>query len=624
MDIRVVKNRISRGSKFWEKENKNKFDRFRRYLQIKHYAEDEQRLDQITVPYIHAIIRAKLPFLYYRNPEVLVSPRRKVSPNALQKTLENIDTVRSIMEYIPEEIGMEYEMKRAVEDRVAFGRGIVKIGFEYEVEGMDKKGIIQKTISKVKDFVSGKETPTQEEVKILVDRFYVKRVAYPKGHFIYDPESTNGLKDSRWCAEKIIEPLEDVKKNPKFKNTSKLKANATIDKELKFDDDNEDSGSDEDRLEYYLYWEKNRYGVVTKSAYVVPDQNIILEERGNPYDHKDFPYEELNGYSIPDYLFPIGDIEPMETQQKELDLMESIQTMHARSFVQKYVYVSGNLTEKQLSQLSDPYNTICEIKEDSGLRALENPAVNSTVPMTTDRVIGDMTKISGVSEYDTAVIPRTETTLGEAQMVQGGANNRKEDDKRQVEDFAKRVFKKLFETVQQYMTEDVCIQISGDGQLITDWQTKKPEEIQGEYDFAIQPNSAAPVNKQQLRQDNILLYNTFNKDMTIPVSGRNQLRKWVLESFDKKDAGLFETQIEQNAGIDGNQPTVDQNGQPIDAASIDSAPIPPKPTNRIAESLNYKDAPPDIKRQIEEAAGMTPSTFTEPVQVPDATNQPMQ
>lgn len=603
MDIKVIKNRISRGTKYWEKENKNKFNRFRRFLQIKHYADGEKRLDQITVPYIHALMRAKLPSLYYRNPEVVVDPKRKVTPDKLELTLKNIDSVRAVMEYFPNEIGMEYEIKKAVIDKVAFGRGIVKIGFEYDIE--ESKGFVGKTISKVKDFVSGKQTPTEDEVKVLVDRFYVKRVSYPGGFFIYDPESTDGLKGCRWCAEKLIDPLSDVKLNKKFKNTSKLKSNATIDKEIKLDSTNKDE-PDEERLEYYHYWEKNRYGVVTRCMYVVPDQDVILSDTSNPYDHGDFPYEELDGGVIPDYLFPLGDIEPIETQQQELDLMESIQSMHARSFVQKYTYQAGKLNSKQLSQITDPYNTLVEVQEDSGLKALENPTVNQTVPMQTNQVIGDMTKISGVSEYDTAVIPRTETTLGEAQMVQGGANNRKEDDRKSIEEFMKRVMNKLFLTIQQYMTEDICIKITGDGTLAAHWATQTPEQIQGEFDFTIQPNSAAPVNKDKLRTDNLLLYNTFQKDMTIPVKGKNQLRKWVLEAFDKKDAGLFDTEIAQEPGLDGNMPTVDMNGQPIDASQM---PMLETPTGQPNQPLNNTEPMP-----LEE--GGNPIQGAEPFNMP--------
>ncbi len=40
-------------------------------------------------------------------------------------------------------------------------------------------------------------------------------------------------------------------------------------------------------------------------------------------------------------------------------------------------------------------------------------------------------------------------------------------------------------------------------------------------------------------------------------------------------------------------------------------PQPPAPVNKVSESLNYKDAPPDIRRQIEAQAGLKPSTAEE-------------
>lgn len=51
------------------------------------------------------------------------------------------------------------------------------------------------------------------------------------------------------------------------------------------------------------------------------------------------------------------------------------------------------------------------------------------------------------------------------------------------------------------------------------------------------------------------------------------------------------------------------NGEHIDEFNPPAPPAPPKP--KVAESLNYKDAPPDIRRQIEEQAGLKPSTANE-------------
>lgn len=57
---------------------------------------------------------------------------------------------------------------------------------------------------------------------------------------------------------------------------------------------------------------------------------------------------------------------------------------------------------------------------------------------------------------------------------------------------------------------------------------------------------------------------------------------------------------------------VDENGQPI--APPQAAGAQPQPPKMPSESLNYKDAPEDIKRQIEQQAGLQPSQMQSPGQ----------
>jgi hypothetical protein len=603
-DIQIIKNRISRGRKFFENANESKYERFRNYLKINHYGDTTTYQDRVTVAYIHALLRAKLPFLYFRNPEVIAMAKRKIAPEKMQATLANIDNAQAIMDYFPDRLDIEKEVRLLVQDAYAFGRGVCKVGFEFEAEGLAPKArnMVQKTLGKAKQFLSGESQPNDEELKILVDRFYVRRVSFPKGDFIYDPNATRGLNDARWVAERIIEPLADVKKNPFFKNTSKLTTNCKINKDLNVANHKDDNG--EEMLEYFHYWEKNRHGVVYKQMFVVPDQNAILREMANNYDHKDWPYLELDGYEISDELFPIGDIQTVETQQQQLDLLATIQTTHARSFIQKYIYHKGKIDENTLNQLREPVNSFVGVDEEAGLRPLENPTVNQTVPQTTEITKHDMTKIMAVSEYDTAVMPKTETTLGEARMVQGGANNRKEDSRKNVEVFMERLYNKLFAVIQQYLTEDMLVQVTGQAEFMEAWNTITPEQIQGDFDIKVVPYSASLIDKQALREQSLLLYEKFQADPTIPLEGRNRLRTWVLEAFDRKDASLFQTQINPNEPA----PAFDEQGKPIDMAPMNMAPAePPKEeSNKQPQSVSvsFKDLPPAGQVQLAAQLGI--------------------
>jgi len=490
----LIKSRIDRAVKYFNNENENKYKRFQRFLKIKHWPEGKENRDRITVPYIHSIIRTKLPSVYLKNPKWDISFKRKMDIME-PGNIKNAENVRNVMDYMPEEIGLEEEVKSTVLDTLAFGRGVVSIGFEFDYE-------------------------EGENPKILVDRFFVNRLSYPTGCFIMDPVSNNGLKGARWCAEKITKPLKDIKEDKNFKNTKDLKPNA------KFSDDilgEKKAGQEEEYLEYWMYWEKNRFGVVDKYKCIVADQETVIKEGVNPYAHGEFPYEELDQYEVPDYAFPIGDIEPLETQQQELDTVESILLNHVKKFIQKYKARKGQLDSKARDALVSPENTVIELEEMDDIMALENPAVNNSVPLATSTIKADMDNTSGVNDARRGAGNENDRkTATEVAVVESGARSRSDETLHIVERFMGRVGRKLLQTIQQYMTEEVYIRINGDGSSPEDWIGLTSEDIQGEYDINVVPESTTPINKEMEKKKALELYNILKNDPLVnPV--------WLLE-----------------------------------------------------------------------------------------------
>jgi len=574
-EINIIKNRIDRGSEYWKKENKDKFDRFRRYLQIKHYADTKVQKDRITVPYIHAIIRTKLPAIFIRNPKYLVKPKGKTALNGdgqdTVDTINNQPVMQALMNYMPDEIGMEDECKLAVLDYLGFGMGIVKVAYEFECEGED-----------------------DDELKILADRFYVKRIAYPKGDFIWDPESTTGLAGARWCAEKMTSPLQDLKDSKFFKNTADLKPNAKIEKDLASNNSNKPT-ADEERVEYWLYWEKNRYGKVTKYAYVVVDQKIELASGNNPFQHADWPYEEAKNYMIPDYTFPVGDIEPIETQQNELDKAETIMFNHMKRFIQKYKMKKGALDSKGISAMESPESVVVEMAGDmSELMALDNPSVSSTVPLAVATIKSDMDNSSGINEFKRGAGAQTKKTATEVNATEEGSKQRSDDALRDVEKFMKNIGRKLMQLIQQYATEDMVIKIAGDTDEVKNFPIISPEDIQGEYDLEVEPHSTAPIDLQIQKRQAMDLYNIMAKDPDVMASfdARNELRRIVLTAFDVKNIEPFITNpIEQTQ----NQIEAMAGGMPEEGGEgMPGAPMAPQGPDMV--NPNMQPASPTLAR----------------------------
>jgi hypothetical protein len=122
----------------------------------------------------------------------------------------------------------------------------------------------------------------------------------------------------------------------------------------------------------------------------------------------------------------------------------------------------------------------------------------------------------------------------------------------------------------------------------------KPESLKGvEYRFNINPNSTTKQNKQQALAgiENLLgvigkFKNLFKDDPRIQINFPRIMKAYE-EMSDIKGASDF-IQIQ-----DGPPP---QEQMP-----------PPPPPKMPMETLNYKDAPEDIKRQIEAQAGLQPS-----------------
>jgi hypothetical protein len=141
------------------------------------------------------------------------------------------------------------------------------------------------------------------------------------------------------------------------------------------------------------------------------------------------------------------------------------------------------------------------------------------------------------------------------------------------------------------------------GQLTID--PKKLKDI--EFRFHITPGSTAAINKkeqlaevQNLMGDIAKFQNQFKDDPSIEVNWAQILK--VREALTNVPG------VAQFVTIK----TPEQVQQAQEAAAKAAAAANQQPQKSPAESLNYKDAPEDIKRQIEQQAGMQPSAMMSP------------
>ena len=173
-----------------------------------------------TLNLFHALIKNVVPALYYKNPRVLSFPKRKIDETAAPFSAE-------ILNHYYKEIKADRENRRCIWDAYNIGIGIYKVGYatKFGVDIPDDKAKKKKLKDRVLEQIGLKkeeqETPIRPEVnkEIIAESPYVQWIS--PFNFLIDPRASS-LKDAMWVCHVVDKTVEDIKKNPKFKNTSRI------------------------------------------------------------------------------------------------------------------------------------------------------------------------------------------------------------------------------------------------------------------------------------------------------------------------------------------------------------------------------------------------------------------
>lgn len=151
--------------------------------------------------------RTLIPRVYFRNPSVSVSPAMP-GPDVMvfAQALQRIDN------RLLHEMRAKREFKRMVHQAFMFGTGIGKLGFGAVHQPTPDPGFTGQPIS-----FKGERFEYRDAVFDNMPWFG----SVPAGRFIV-PDGLRVWQDARWCAHWERRSVEDVKADPRFKNTKDL------------------------------------------------------------------------------------------------------------------------------------------------------------------------------------------------------------------------------------------------------------------------------------------------------------------------------------------------------------------------------------------------------------------
>ena len=519
----------------------------------KHWPRVTATEDLVAVNLAFSTVNIIAPSVSVNHPKVVVTPN---DPDNTDRAA----FVEAVINHTWRHHDFRKPFRRAVKDFLIFGHGWLKVGWRFVEQertlGEDERQtMIDEATMEADAFAMTNpefagDLPSDEEIAanitntammIVEDQPFVERIS-PFDVFV-DPEATC-LEDAAWIAQRIVRPLEEAKKDKRYKASARKKLDA---QNVLYPLNTPNSRQQQ---EEYLYDEERTvifefYDIVNNTISVLAQagDEFLVDPTPMPYVYGQ-PFVMLRNYDIPDYFYPMGDLEAIESLQLELDKTRT-QLVNARKrYARKYLYHERSFgPEGREALASDQDGRLVPVVEEN------KPLSETVIPMPqtplspeiyqySDIIETDINTVSGVSEYARGQMPETRRTATEASIIADAGNARAADKLAIVELSIGYVARMVLQVMQQFMTGEQTARVSqkGGGDLFVPYTR---EDIIGEYDFSVEGGSTQPMNDTIRKQQAVSLLNAMAPLVGTVVDPTALARHVLTMGFDIKDPDKF-------------------------------------------------------------------------------------
>lgn len=486
---------------------------------------------RITVNRCMSTVRDTLAFIMQSNPKFIAEPKRVEDVFSAKVQGAWINTLW-------EELEIDLPVMEALLDALIIGMGVVKTGFTYQSKDDVVKSVKMDGSIQYNDFIQ-KEKP------------YVYRVN-PR-QFIWDFSNANILERSRWCAEIIFKPIEDVFAN-KFYNQKLLDMidcgdvspmmvetysrepinmfNSHIDEYYR---------KDNERFAIYEIFDKK---YMEHIGYIAgcPDEPLFVQPW--PYDYliedgEGFPYEVLKFVDMPNEPFGQGILQSIEDQQHELNRSRTRNVLHARKVNRKYVIRTNSLTIDQKKALAMGVDgTIIEANDPSDIQAIPDLPTSPDQYNNESTIVNDIRELTGNDALISGGGLPSRTSASEINARTGIKSTKLGLPVSKVDKFNINIALKILSHSRANITTQEAVRILGSqGQT---WEEFTKTNLSSRITLKLEYSSSQPYNKDIDKQQRMNLFQMTTQ--IIPLFQQSgiqmnivELFKWVLEPFEFKD-----------------------------------------------------------------------------------------
>lgn len=493
MKIKTCRKLVKEGFSYQKKNGwLSETKRFLDYFEGRYWEDEHEGSRKYVVNTIFNYVNLMVPHLYYQDPYIKVKPKtknivlKKGDVEEVVPSWKPAELLENILNKELKSVKLEKEMRRVVQDVMIYGFGVMKVGYAAEFE---------------QPVNNEKQDEDMDVPSIKDDSIFAYRVS-PKD-FGFDP-SAKSPEEARYFIQKIVKPLDEVKKNDQYKNTKDLEGESDTETE-------ELSGlllDEKDKTGEFITLYEIEHLIENKViTYAKNGKSVLREvEKDDAYRGSHFVILKLAGDN--DKFVGLPFIKMVEDQVLAKNEIFTRMVNHVDIFAGQVMAEEGALSEDQLQALEEGELGSVLITQNG---AIAGGRVHKSGPLPLGQDVYSVFGVAGniaddtlgIQDFQRAGSTKRKTAV-EVSFEQADSTIRKEYFLSMVKEFTLDIVKRFVGLIQKHYDRERQIRIEGDSSIYyVDW-TK--DDIQGQYDFDYDIQSMKFMNQAKAQQ----IVNTLN------------------------------------------------------------------------------------------------------------------
>ena len=477
------------------------------------------------------MMRTLIPRIYYRNPSVSITPSVPgVEAMLLAKLLERADNK------LIDIMGVKEQMKRSVQHGIMFGTGGLRLGYGAEFtptpDDLDTEA----------PDTGGASVQRRVEYNDLVHPNMPWALSAHPGNVIV-PHGAMDIHSARWVCYECNRTLDDVKADPRFKNTKELGGGGGDSRLIA----RSQATTARDR-EGVTLWEirDKKTGLVfvlaPYSNVERPDGKILFCEQDDLQIDGRLPFYPLIFNNDDEVFWGISDSIQISPQQGEKNEIRTQLRNHRRIAIAKLLYEAGSINPDELSKLIDGNAlSAVSVKNIAGIMELNMSGVAQIIQIleNTENVIdAEIEQILGlgVNQFGEYAPGSADRSATEAGIVASASQIRTDERRDACADLLTDLISGVNHVLVEHWDSEMILDIAGPAGVPL-WIKVRPSLFKNlRYDTKVDPDTSLPLTKALREQKAVQLYGILKPN---PLIDPQHLTQFLLNEMYGVDANFL-------------------------------------------------------------------------------------